>query len=103
AGQAGHGAQARFWAAVDAVAARKYELQAVHAVDKFSQLCRDAIRFGDRAAFAHESNTVYRLALDSLPTDLDSLRGRFGYFYEFTTSDLGPIAPLVNARYQTVT
>ena len=41
--------------------------------------------------------------MDTLPDNVDTLRGKFGYFYEFDATDINQISRIVNKRYQTLT
>jgi hypothetical protein len=96
-------AKARFWGAVARVAEAKYDLSQFKAVDKLTHLCQDAIDCAHVTGFSKCANYVYRVHLQSLPAKVDDLRGRFGYFYEFDAASLDELAPIVNARYQTLT
>ena len=96
-------AQRRFWERVHAVAAARYQLQPVNAVDKYLQLCRNAIELDHVAGVSRHGNYVYRVELADVPDNVDTLRGRYGYVYEYRADDISRLAPVVNAKYQTVT
>ena len=96
-------AKARFWEAVGRVAEKKYDLSQIHAVDKLMHLCQDAIDCTAMTGFSKYANYVYCVHLQSLPSKVDDLRGRFGYFYEYDAASLDELAPIVNARFQTLT
>ena len=96
-------AKARFWAAVGRVAEKKYNLSQFHAVDKLTHLCQDAINCTAVTGFSKFANYVYCVHLQSLPSKVDDLRGRFGYFYEYDAASLDELALIVNARFQTLT
>lgn len=96
-------AQDRFWQALASVAQRRYELAPVHAVDKFTSLCRLAIERPEVQRVQRHGSWVHRLSLSALPAGLEQLRGRFGQFFEWSTADLQALASLVNERYQTLT
>ncbi len=96
-------AKEKFWAAVAKLAAKKYELTPVQAVDKYTLLCCNAIDLEKEIQFKKYNEYVYCLSLKKLPNQLDYLRGKFGYFYEYETDDLNYLAPYVNIKYQTLT
>lgn len=96
-------AQKRFWAAVTNIVAEKYELTAIQVIDKYTALCHDAIDNYYAKHFKLHGNYVYSVMLKQLPDDLDTLRGRYGYFYEYNADDLCSLARVVNSRYQTLT
>jgi len=92
-----------FWDKVYGVASSKYELQPVNAVDKYALLCENAIESNKIREFKKYGNYIYCIELDSLPDNIDSFRGQFGYFYEYNTQDINNIAHIVNPKYQTLT
>jgi hypothetical protein len=96
-------AQSRFWDALHRHVESKYELQPVAAMDKFSQMCRNAVEFGDDIEVRRHGNFLYRVELSALPQTVDALRGKFGYFYEHATDSLDTVKSVVNNRYQTLT
>ena len=97
------GAKQRFWDAVYEVTASRYKLQPVNAVDKYMMLCQNAIELSNMTRIEKHGNYVYRVTIDTLPDDMDRLRGRFGYFYEYDTDDIHSLAHIVNTKYQTLT
>jgi hypothetical protein len=72
-------------------------------VDKFAQACRDAIELDCLTGLKHEDNRIYRLRLNAIFADIDSRRCNSGYFYEYTTTNLDDIAPIVTNKFQTLT
>ena len=96
-------AQQAFWPAVHAVAAARMALQAVQAVDKYTLLCRSAVEHANVAGAVRHDNHVYRIALDSVAADVDSLRGKHGLVYEYRARRLDEVAHIVNSKYQTLT
>ncbi|MDR1885244.1 MAG: hypothetical protein LBQ56_03145 [Synergistaceae bacterium] len=94
-------AREKFWGAVHE-RAKKYDLQAVHAMDKYSLLCDYLIRRPDVEGVSFHDNIVYRVKLASL-RDIESCRGRFGLFFEYGAADIGELAPHVTKRWQTLT
>lgn len=95
-------AQARFWPSLTRIAGQKYPLTAIQAVDKLTALCRFAATLPDMAEAVRHANLVYRIRLDTLPADIAQHRGRHGLFFEYVSEQLDSLAPVVNARYQTL-
>jgi hypothetical protein len=94
----------KFWEAVFLLANKKYELQTKAAVDKYVQLCKDAISFGGEITSLRKLNILYRVNFSSLPeVDISELRGYGGYFYESDLSCLDRLVPYINEKYQTLT
>ena len=96
-------AKTRFWTAVHRETAGRFALQPVNVVDKYTLLCRSAIDNGNVTALTRHDNYLYRLTLDSLPTDMDTFRGQYGLVYEFDTECLSNVAHIVSTKYQTLT
>lgn len=98
-------ARERFWNAVETYTADRYDLQDMTAVDKYTQLCEDAVEHPEvEKAVRQGGNLLYRLELSKLPEEIGAnLRGRGGYFYETDLSALEEICPIVNEKYQTLT
>ncbi len=96
-------AKQRFWDSVYKVAAARYELQPVSAVDKYMLFCENAIELNIINSFKKYGNYLYRIELDSLPDNMDAFRGKYGYFYEYNAEDINSIAHIVNTKYQTLT
>ena len=96
-------AKERFWTAVYHTVVEKYQLAAVSAVDKYTMLCQNAIELNNISSFKKHSNYVYRIAIDRVFDNTDSLRGKFGYFFEYDTDNINSIANIINTKYQTLT
>jgi hypothetical protein len=96
-------AREQFWNAVNKIVCKKYDLAPVHAVDKYTILCQNAIDLEQIKSITRHDNYIYRILMEELPEALDTLRGKFGYFYEFDTEDINAISHLVNKSFQTLT
>jgi len=103
-GEGKEAAKERFWRGVhETVREKEYHLAAVTAVDKYTMLCENAIEISSIQSVTKHDNLIYRLALHSVPEEIDRHRGRAGYFFEYDTDDLNRIAHIINTRYQTLT
>lgn len=91
----------RFWKFVGECARRRYELQPEVVMDKYVQLCEDAIdgRITEPASF---NGLITLMPIDSLPKEISGLRGKGGYFYEHDVRSLSEVIPHVTERYQTL-
>ena len=96
-------AKEKFWTSVYRTVQGKYQLADVNAVDKYTLFCNNAIDLENISSFRKHGNHVYRIALDGLPDNMHTLRGKCGYFYEYDVQDLNSIAHIINNRYQTMT
>lgn len=96
-------AKERFWNSVYAKVQEKYKLSPVNAIDKYTQLCDNAIDLDCLDSQVRYKNYIYRLVLKKIPENITDLRGRYGYFYEYDTNDINDIAEIVTNKYQTLT
>lgn len=96
-------AQERFWGAVQALLHSKEPSPGIHAVDKYSHLCRTAIQIQGARKTPGPDNRVFRVALDEVPQDIAEHRGRHGFFFEAIDNDFTQLRRIVNPRYQTLT
>lgn len=92
-----------FWGALQAEVSRRYDVAPISALDKFTQVCRDAIQFDCLADFVQRGAGLHCLRLEELLPGIEDRRCNCGYFYEFVTGDLNAIAPIITNRYQTLT
>lgn len=95
-------AKDRFWQAVATLLTTKPATPSVHAIDKFSHLCRTAVYLDGVASNLEQANNIYRVHLETLPKDIENYRGQHGFFFEATDNDLSGLEAIVGERYQTV-
>jgi hypothetical protein len=96
-------AKEKFWNAISRTVSEKYQLEFVQVIDKYTLLCHDAIELNNISSFKRYENNVYQITLNHLPNDADTLRGKFGYFYEYDIEDINNITHIINSKYQTLT
>lgn len=96
-------AQKRFWGTIQTLLLSKEQLPGIHAVDKYTHLCRTAIQLEGVKVTPTSDNRVNRVFLDELPENIAEHRGRYGFFFESIDNDLVQLSRIVNARYQTLT
>lgn len=97
------GAQKRFWAAVSRKVQQKYDLSAKAAIDKHTLFCENAIEL-DGIEMAQVTDTsLFRVQFGTLPPKLEMLRGRCGFFYEYSAITMDSISKIVTPTYQTLT
>lgn len=92
-----------FWSAMEYHLKTKPASPAIHAIDKYSHLCRSAIWLDGSTSNSDQANSIYRVNLTNLPQDIENYRGQYGFFFETTDNDLSVLKSIVGERYQTVT
>jgi hypothetical protein len=96
-------AQERFWGGMQALLQTKGQSLGIHAVDKYTHLCRIAILIKGAKLAPSADNRVFRVTLDELPENIAEYQGRNGFFFETIDNDLTQLRRIVNTRYQTLT
>lgn len=96
-------ARDKFWQYVFENANKKYILQDAVAVDKYTQMCEDAITCDLVKDITHNENLLYRVELNSIDDNVENLRGKGGYFYEYALDDMRKLFEIINEKYQTIT
>src|ERR1035437_7656404 len=81
-------AKTRFWSGVAIVAKQRYDIQPVNVVDKYVFLCACAMNYPWIHRIIRHGNHLYRLEISQLPPNIDTVAGRFGAFFEYTTASL---------------
>lgn len=94
-------AQKRFWKAFHEYVDKRYKLEPILAVNKLTAFYRQAIET-DISINNDSDNTIWRVKLNSLPSNIDLYRCAGGYFSEFSTTNLDEIAPIISSKYQTL-
>jgi hypothetical protein len=92
-----------FWNALEVEVKRRYQISGASCVDKFVQVCRDAIELSCLNEVKRSDNGLYRLKLQSLFEGIENRRCGSGYFYEYFARSLDEIAPIVTGKFQTLT
>tara|TARA_B100001250_G_C19741450_1_gene763260 strand:- start:175 stop:1362 length:1188 start_codon:yes stop_codon:yes gene_type:complete len=92
-----------FWNKLQKLVSKKYFLPETGSIEKYSQLCSNAINLKNLQNHKIYNNSIYTVLLKNLDKNTHNLRGKWGYFYEYNTKNLEEIKEYVNSRYQTLT
>lgn len=102
-------ARTAFWTAVHDYALRNYDLQPAVSVDKYIQLCEDALDGLTSAELDSFDGLLTRVDIASKlgdylagQEDICSLRGKGGYFYEADIAYVADVIKVLDERVQTV-
>lgn len=96
-------AREKFWQGVFAVAKDKYKLEDSVVMDKFTKLCMNSIDLDNISSISNITNLIYNIEFSSINQRMEELRGRSGYFFEYSLNSYDEIFRIVNEKYQTVT
>lgn len=95
-------ARDKFWEALYDIAKKKYQLQAALGIDKYTHMFEDILDGKPVRKIERDTNLLYRVEISKLADNLTELRGKGGYFYEYSLNDIAEIAPFVTEKFQTV-
>jgi len=94
-------ARKQFWAELEAIITKEFDLQPLKAVDKLDSFCRLAAVKTD-VKLIKNNNKLYRVVLPSLASDLMKYKDNSGYFFEYSTDNLEDIVPILTKQCQTI-
>lgn len=89
----------KFWDKVYQVSG-KYDLAEVKVSEKYTMLCEAACNAEISGVSTYE-NYLYVANLTKLPEDITSLRGKFGFFYQYDLDKVEEILPYISKKVQT--
>jgi hypothetical protein len=96
-------AKAKFWDAVNRKVNNEYDLAPKSSVDKLTWMCLDLVNRDFVTEVHTNTNNIYRVQINTLPDSILELNGKYGYFYEYSTSELSIIEKLMDIKIQTLT
>ena len=96
-------AQQYFWKAMQDLLHTKGPSPGIHAVDKYTHLCRTGINIAGARLMPVSDNRIFRIQLKELPSNIAEYRGRYGFFFEAVVNDLTQLLRIITTRFQTLT
>ncbi len=96
-------AKSLFWNKLSQVVNQKYDLTHIASMDKYTELCKKILSDKNVQKFKTYSNNIYTISLKKFNKNLDSYRGKWGFFYEHDIKNLDHITDYVNKKFQTLT
>lgn len=91
-----------FWDAIHFTVKNKYELDEKGVFDKFNKLQEDFIELKNIKNLKTHKNYIYRINLNKINNNIDTLRGKWGYFYEYDAKNFDEIFKKVSPKFQTL-
>jgi|TARA_B100001971_G_C18250124_1_gene577490 hypothetical protein len=91
----------KFWKKVSNYSSKMYNDEEISVIDKFYQANTDILK-SKNISNIHSYNNLYVANLKSLPGNLNELKGKWGYFYEFDLNKLNDLANYINNKFQTL-
>ena len=91
-----------FWKTLSKKINKDYDFPDIAHIDKYVKICSDVTMNNFKSAKIYDKS-LHVVKLKKLNSKLDSLRGKWGYFYEYNIKSLNEIIPFLNSKYQTLT
>lgn len=95
-------AKERFWQAIHAYAAPRYEILPVVAVDKLTALYRAAVIFAPVQRISMQDNLIARIRVNELSEALLDFRCAGGCFVEYEAENLEALRAIATRKVQTI-
>jgi hypothetical protein len=95
-------ARAAFWPLVEQIAADRYALEPIQAMDKLVGLCREIIESENIEALYLPHPSLSRVVLSSMADDPCKQRVHFGTLHEAFLESLNAMARVIDPRFQTL-
>lgn len=90
-----------FWSTLHDYVIEKYQISTITGVDKLTNYYSFRT-LGIESKVKVVDNFLWRIELETLPTDIDKYKGNSGYFFEFNINNLDQFKPIINQKYQTL-
>ena len=93
----------RFWKSIYSLVKLKYNLSDSAPSEKYNDLCKHILKLKNIRSVQTFENFIYKIKLNKLTKDNDSIRGKWGLFFEYETKNISKVKEFVNNKYQTLT
>ena len=93
----------RFWKSIYSLVKLKYNLIDSAPSEKYNDLCKHILKLKNIRSVQTFENFIYKIKLNKLTKDNDSIRGKWGLFFEYETKNISKVKEFVNNKYQTLT
>ncbi len=102
-GKKNNKAREKFWKFLLNVVKSKYDLTETASIDKYNQLCENIFKLKNLKKQSNYENYIFTNYLTHYDSNMHDLRGKWGYFYEYSTNKIDEISKYINNKYQTLT
>ena len=91
----------KFWNELEKISNKKYDIDIGNAYKKFESKINHLINVKNFSTLRTNGKNISRIEINKLQKNIDSLRGKFGQFFEFKTNDTS-FLKFVGKKYQTL-
>ena len=91
-----------FWKSFNFIVEKQYHLEKKGIFDKFAHLQEDFLELKNFKKVYTHKNYVYRINLNKIDKNIEKLRGKWGYFYEYDSKNINEIFNYISPKYQTL-
>ena len=102
-GQKKKGVKTKFWKYLSQLVEKEYDITDYASIDKLTKLYSDIIDHKNLKNFINYKSNLHVINLKFLKENNHEMTGKWGFFYEYETSNLNSLSKLINKKYQTLT
>ncbi len=93
-----------FWKNLSKYISKKYKPPEISVIDNYNKLCSNLLERSSLIKnFKIFDKSIYTISLKKLDNKITSLRGKWGFFYEFEIKNLDKISKIIDKKFQTLT
>ena len=92
-----------FWNALSEKIIKSYDFPDLAMTDKYIKLCKDISTNDNFKKSTVFNDFLHVIKIKKLDFNLEKLRGKWGYFYEYDLKQNNDLAPFINRKFQTLT
>ena len=92
-----------FWRSLQDIVKKKYAPPSLAAIDNYTNLCSYLINLKNLKYYNIYDKSIYVIGLKKINLETNSLRGKWGFFFEYESNNFNNILNLVDKKCQTLT
>lgn len=102
-GKINKGVKEDFWLRLSELVKSKYYFQELATIEKFSEICKQAVISSNIKSFKSYQNYLHKYELKNLNKKNHLMRGKWGLFFEYNLKNYKELKKIINNSYQTLT
>ena len=91
-----------FWGEVNSLVNSKYIFEEAAIVDKYSLLLKNLTKLKNISSLNTNNSKLYRISIDKIDNFDNSVRGKWGMFFEYESDNINFLKKIVESNFQTL-
>jgi hypothetical protein len=96
-------AKEKFWQELNKKVIKDYNIPDIASLEKYNKLCIDSVLLKNFKSNKIYNNYLYLINLSNLNNEIETLKGKWGYFYQYEMKNLKDIKNYLSKKFQTLT